>query len=137
MDKILDVHQSERVRTIYHPYHLFFSFLHLLFCNDLLHLILCTLNFLSDGTPYPSHDDFLSRLMETGATESSSTNNCPNQMEEDRESASEKTKNILRNVVTAVDNLWHLKNGLYAAALKELPHDGKCKWKIHMVRYQF
>ncbi|KAJ4727229.1 E3 ubiquitin protein ligase [Melia azedarach] len=82
-----------------------------------------------DGTPYPSHDDFLSRLMETGATESSSTNNCPNQMEEDRESASEKTKNILRNVVTAVDNLWHLKNGLYAAALKELPHDGSSRQK--------
>ena len=70
-------------------------------------------------------DAFLSRLIETGATESSSMNDCPNQMEEERESASERTKNILLNIVVATDSLWHLKDGLLTAVLKELPEDGK------------
>lgn len=77
-------------------------------------------------TPYPSHDAFLSRLMETGATESSSADNCPNQMEEERESGIARTKNILINILVAVDNLWHLKDGLYAAVLKDLQDGGKC-----------
>lgn len=81
-----------------------------------------------DVTPYPSHDAFLSRLMETGATESSSADNCPNQMEEDRESGIARTKNILSNILAAVDNLWHLKDGLYAAVLKDL-QDGGSKQK--------
>lgn len=76
-------------------------------------------------TPHPSHDAFLSRLMETGATESSSADNCPNQMEEDRETGIPRTKNIVSNILAAVDNLWHLKDGLYAAVLKDLQDGGK------------
>ncbi|KAH9788548.1 E3 ubiquitin-protein ligase BRE1-like 1 [Citrus sinensis] len=79
-------------------------------------------------TPHPSHDAFLSRLMETGATESSSADNCPNQMEEDRETGIPRTKNIVSNILAAVDNLWHLKGGLYAAVLKDL-QDGGSKQK--------
>ncbi|KAH9733327.1 E3 ubiquitin-protein ligase BRE1-like 1 [Citrus sinensis] len=79
-------------------------------------------------TPHPSHDAFLSRLMETGATESSSADNCPNQMEEDRETGIPRTKNIVSNILAAVDNLWHLKDGLYAAVLKDL-QDGGSKQK--------
>ena len=81
--------------------------------------------FLLDGAPSMFKDAFLSRLKETGATESSSMNDCPNQMEEERESASERTKNILLNIVAATDSLWHLKDGLLTAVLKELPEDGK------------
>ncbi|GAY41872.1 hypothetical protein CUMW_062690 [Citrus unshiu] len=86
------------------------------------------LSIIEDVTPHPSHDAFLSRLMETGATESSSADNCPNQMEEDRETGIPRTKNIVSNILAAVDNLWHLKDGLYAAVLKDL-QDGGSKQK--------
>ncbi|XP_044493657.1 E3 ubiquitin-protein ligase BRE1-like 1 isoform X3 [Mangifera indica] len=67
--------------------------------------------------------------METGATESSSSDNCPNQMEENRETASDKTRNILCNMFVAVNSLYHLKDGLYTAVLKETPGDGSCRQK--------
>ena len=80
-----------------------------------------------DGALSPTEDAFLSRLMETGATESSSSNNCPEQMKEDREqTASEKTRNILHNIVFAINDLWCLKDGLHAAVGKELPNYGMC-----------
>ncbi|XVF22818.1 hypothetical protein REPUB_Repub12eG0203600 [Reevesia pubescens] len=83
-----------------------------------------------DGALSPIEDAFLSRLMETGATESSSSNNCPEQMKEDREhTASEKTKNILRNIVVAFNDIWYLKDGLYAAVQKEPPNYGSCRQK--------
>lgn len=46
-------------------------------------------------------------------------------MEGDRQKAYEKTKNILSNLVAAVDNLWFLKDGIHAAVLKNLSEDGK------------
>ncbi|KAK8635491.1 hypothetical protein V6N13_004225 [Hibiscus sabdariffa] len=80
-----------------------------------------------DGRPCLTEDAFLSRLMETGATESSS-NNCPEQIKEDRENTtSEKTRNILHNIIVAIDDLWCLKDGLYAAVHKELQNDGSCR----------
>lgn len=88
---------------------------------------------MSDETRYAAEDAFLSRLMETGATESSSSDNCPSQMEEDRETASEKTRNILCNILVAVNSLCHLKDGLYAAVLKEALGDGMYCGKIHIV----
>lgn len=78
----------------------------------------------SDGVPSTFKDAFLSRLTETGATENSSTYNCANHVKEDSETATEKTKNILHNIVAAVDNLWNLRDGLSTAVLKELPEDG-------------
>ncbi|XVF33575.1 hypothetical protein REPUB_Repub17cG0180000 [Reevesia pubescens] len=84
-----------------------------------------------DGAQYPTEDAFLSRLMETGATESSSSNNCPEQMKEDRElPASEKTRNILHNIVVAINDLWCLKDGLSAAVQKELQNYGSCRQKV-------
>ncbi|XP_022756963.1 E3 ubiquitin-protein ligase BRE1-like 1 isoform X2 [Durio zibethinus] len=65
-----------------------------------------------------------------GATESSFSSNCPEQMKEDREqTASEKTRNILHNIVLAMNDLWCLKDGLYAAVEKELPNYGSCRQK--------
>ncbi|XP_040993640.1 E3 ubiquitin-protein ligase BRE1-like 1 isoform X2 [Juglans microcarpa x Juglans regia] len=84
---------------------------------------------IDDGVPSTFKDAFLSRLIETGATENSSTYNCANHVKEDSETATEKTQNILRNIVAAVDNLWYLKDGLSAAVLKELPEDGACRQK--------
>ncbi|CAK7347813.1 unnamed protein product [Dovyalis caffra] len=78
-----------------------------------------------DGGSSSLEDAFLIRLMETGATESSSANNCPDQMELDRETAFEKKKNILHNIVATVNGLWYLKDGLCAAVLKQLPEDGR------------
>ncbi|PPR82618.1 hypothetical protein GOBAR_AA38093 [Gossypium barbadense] len=83
-----------------------------------------------DGALFPAEDAFLSRLMETGATESSSSNICPVQMKEDREqTASEKSGNILHNIVVAINDLWCLKDGLYAVAKKDLPIYGSCRQK--------
>lgn len=81
------------------------------------------------GASSPQENAFLSRLIETGATESSSTSNCFNQMVEDREPSCEKTRCILGNILTAIDDLWHLKDGLSAAVLKALPEDGLCRQK--------
>ncbi|XP_039034317.1 E3 ubiquitin-protein ligase BRE1-like 1 isoform X1 [Hibiscus syriacus] len=92
----------------------------------------CTPN-AKDGPPFLTEDDFLSRFMETGATESSSSNNCPEHIKEDRENkASEKTRNILHNIIVAIDDLWCLKDGLYAAVQKELQNDGSCRHLIEL-----
>lgn len=67
-----------------------------------------------------TEDTFLSRLVETGATESCSTNNLNslNQMEEDRQPSREKTQNILCNIVAAISDMWSLKDRLCHGVLK-------------------
>lgn len=67
-----------------------------------------------------TEDTFLSRLVETGATESCSTNNLNslNQMEEDRQPSREKTQNILCNIVAAISDMWSLKDRLCDGVLK-------------------
>ncbi|MFQ6626836.1 hypothetical protein Gotur_004989 [Gossypium turneri] len=83
----------------------------------------------TDEAPSPTEDAFLSRLMETGATESSSSDNLE-QIKEDREqAASEKTRNILHNIVVSINDLWCMKEGLYAAVRKEDPDYGSCRQK--------
>ncbi|XP_025015584.2 E3 ubiquitin-protein ligase BRE1-like 1 isoform X2 [Ricinus communis] len=82
-----------------------------------------------DGVSSSFEDAFLSRLAETGATETSSINNCLNHIEEDEENTSEKIKNMLYNIVSAINDLWHLKDGLHAALLKEISEDGACRQK--------
>ncbi|XP_050385967.1 E3 ubiquitin-protein ligase BRE1-like 1 [Argentina anserina] len=77
-----------------------------------------------DGAPSTLHDAFLNRLAQAGATESSCTFNMCNKMEEDSGTASENTRNILGNVVAAIDNVWNVKDALRDALLKELPEDG-------------
>ncbi|KAK9273023.1 hypothetical protein L1049_017830 [Liquidambar formosana] len=92
--------------------------------EDFKHLLIT-----EDEASSPQEDAFLSRLIETGATESSSMS-CPNQMEEDGQTACEKTKNILGNIVSAIDDLWYFKDGLYAAILKALPEEGLYRQKV-------
>ncbi|KAI9381959.1 hypothetical protein POPTR_014G055800v4 [Populus trichocarpa] len=83
-----------------------------------------------DGGSSSLKDAFLSRLMETGATESSSATNCPDQMEVDRETAFEKNKRIAHNLVATINGLWYLKDGLRAAVLKQLTEDDACRETI-------
>ncbi|KAG8664016.1 E3 ubiquitin-protein ligase BRE1-like 1 isoform X3 [Manihot esculenta] len=77
-----------------------------------------------DGVSPSFEKAFLSRLVETGATETSSSNGCLNSMEEDKENASEKIKNVLGHIVAAIDDLWRLKDGLHATLLNEISKDG-------------
>ncbi|GFS39294.1 histone mono-ubiquitination 1 [Actinidia rufa] len=83
-----------------------------------------------DGALYSPADAFLSRLSETGATESCSAFNSLNQNEEDTQKAVERSKNILHNIVAAIDDLWYKKDGLQATVLKALQEDGSCRQKI-------
>ncbi|MED6120827.1 ubiquitin-like modifier hub1, partial [Stylosanthes scabra] len=84
----------------------------------------------SDDSPATVQDVFLSRLMQTGATESSSTYNCANHVEEQRQMNSEKEKSILKNIVTTINKLWCLKDGLHTAILKKLPGDVSFRQKL-------
>ncbi|KAG6747915.1 hypothetical protein POTOM_047806 [Populus tomentosa] len=83
-----------------------------------------------DGGSSSLKDAFLSRLMETGATESSSASNGPDQMEVDRETAFEKNISIVHNLVATINGLWYLKDGLRAAVLKQLTEDDACRETI-------
>lgn len=63
-------------------------------------------------------DDFINRLLETGATESSSSNICSNRMEENRVNTSSQLTQTLYNLVAATDDLRCLKNELYPTVLR-------------------
>lgn len=76
-----------------------------------------------DGSFHACGDSFLSRLLQTGATESSSAVN--NQTEyEHKKMDDQKIMNILQNIVSTVDDIWQMKDKL-CADLKVLPEDGK------------
>ncbi|KAF7844930.1 E3 ubiquitin-protein ligase BRE1-like 1 isoform X1 [Senna tora] len=81
------------------------------------------------GSPSTVEDDFLSRLQQTGATESSSTYSGDDEMEEQIQVTIEKVKSILQNIVTDINNLWCLKDGLHTAVLTKLTGDGLCGQK--------
>ncbi|KAK7339260.1 hypothetical protein VNO77_19916 [Canavalia gladiata] len=83
-----------------------------------------------DGSSSTVQDVFLSRLMQTGATECSSMYNFTNPMEEHRDIPSEKAKSVLKNIVTAINNFWVLKDGLYTALLTKIPGDVLCRQKL-------
>ena len=76
------------------------------------------LNCYTDGSSPSVKDDFINRLLETGATESSSSNTCSNQKEENRENTSSQLKQTLCNLVAATNDLRRLKDELYPTALR-------------------
>ncbi|KAE9592196.1 putative aminoacyltransferase, E1 ubiquitin-activating enzyme [Lupinus albus] len=80
-----------------------------------------------DGSPSTAQDIFLSRLLQTGATESSSTYNFATQLEENRKITPEKAKSTLKNIMTTINNFWCLKDGLHTAVLKKLPGVVSCR----------
>ncbi|CAJ1780003.1 unnamed protein product [Sphenostylis stenocarpa] len=85
---------------------------------------------IEDGCPSTVQDVFLSRLMQSGATECATTYKFANQTEENRKIITEKAKSILKNMATAVNNLWVLMDGLHTALLKKLPVDVLCRQKL-------
>ncbi|XP_062073247.1 E3 ubiquitin-protein ligase BRE1-like 1 isoform X1 [Humulus lupulus] len=85
------------------------------------------MSIVEDESESTFHEAFLSRLTETGATESSSSCDLPKQMEAVQQRASEQTKKILSNIVAAVDNLWYLKDGIHTVVLKKLSEYGSCR----------
>ena len=93
-------------------------------CSNILD-VKSSLYCLSDGAPSALQDAFLNRLAQADATESSCTYKSSNQMEEDKGATCEKTKNIVCNVVAAIDNQWRVKDAVYDALVKELPEDGE------------
>lgn len=78
---------------------------------------------LLDGCSSPREDEFLKRLVETGATESSFLSNIHSQVNEVRQAVGERTKMILSNLVGGINDLWCVKGGLYASA--QHPEDGE------------
>ncbi|XP_071736096.1 E3 ubiquitin-protein ligase BRE1-like 1 [Rutidosis leptorrhynchoides] len=80
-----------------------------------------------DNTSLPPEDVFLHRLLEQGATDSSSANNiASSQHQKCRESTENNLQNTFRNIVHAIDTLWSLEDGLYTEAIKKIP-DGSCR----------
>ncbi|PIN03187.1 E3 ubiquitin ligase involved in syntaxin degradation [Handroanthus impetiginosus] len=80
-----------------------------------------------DDGDSPPEDALLSRLLETGATESSSASTIVNPTE-DRKidgETTKKTKSILHNIVASFDDLNNLKDRLYTAALKAVSPNGQ------------
>ncbi|KAL9259499.1 E3 ubiquitin-protein ligase BRE1-like 1-like protein [Drosera capensis] len=67
---------------------------------------------------------FLSRLMETGATECSSLNEAPQHMIENQDLCRKKCRSILDNIVASVDEIWCLKDGLYSSLSMAIPENG-------------
>lgn len=76
----------------------------------------------------PPEDALLSRLLETGATESSSASTLMDSTEKDRKingEMTQKLETILKNIVASFDDLNNLKSILYTASLKALSSNGK------------
>ncbi|XP_045796982.1 E3 ubiquitin-protein ligase BRE1-like 1 isoform X2 [Trifolium pratense] len=80
----------------------------------------------SNGSSSTVQDVFLSRLLQTGATENSSSNHFANEMEQHREMTAEKVKSILNNILTSSNNFHCLKDGFHTALLQKLREDVSC-----------
>ncbi|XP_072988140.1 E3 ubiquitin-protein ligase BRE1-like 1 isoform X1 [Typha latifolia] len=75
-----------------------------------------------DGTSCPTEEDFLCRLLETGATESSGFVS-PSQMENDIHRTQSSTNSVLGNVMSSFNDVWHVNKELASALLATLPKD--------------
>ncbi|XP_011621166.1 E3 ubiquitin-protein ligase BRE1-like 1 [Amborella trichopoda] len=70
----------------------------------------------------PLEDDFLGRLQQTGATESSSSNGSFNQ-KGDLNTAHASTEKVLRNVVAAINDVWSEDEEISTVICESLPKD--------------
>ncbi|KAL1543350.1 ubiquitin-like modifier hub1 [Salvia divinorum] len=76
----------------------------------------------------PPEDTLLCRLLETGATESSSASTLMNPSEKERKTNGEMTEKleiILKNIIASFDDLNNLKSILYSTSLKTLSSNGQ------------
>ncbi|KAK1307384.1 E3 ubiquitin-protein ligase BRE1-like 1 [Acorus calamus] len=67
----------------------------------------------SDGNSSPKEDSFLCRLLQTCATDTSECS--PLSQLDGLQTAHATTKNVLQNIVSAVNDLWHARDGLCVA----------------------
>lgn len=80
----------------------------------------------SDGvSSFPVEEEFLSRLLETGATESCSDELSSSEINEGIQTSQVTTRNILQNIFTCINYLWHVSDEVVSALCKTLPVDGK------------
>ena len=71
----------------------------------------------------------MSRLLETGATESSSGTLSHSQLDDDLQKTEVKSVKILENVVSALTKLWTVNNHVTVSILGKLPDEGK-SWHL-------
>ncbi|KAI0499756.1 hypothetical protein KFK09_017964 [Dendrobium nobile] len=69
---------------------------------------------LEDGASFPIQDDFLSRLLEAGATESCSYSGLDDP-DDCTQMASESTKAILQNIISSINWMWHVSEDVVSA----------------------
>lgn len=74
---------------------------------------------------FPVEEVFLSRLLETGATESCSDVLSSSQIDEGVRTSQATTRNVLQNILTSINYLWHASDQAISALCKTLPVDGK------------
>ncbi|KAK8964000.1 E3 ubiquitin-protein ligase BRE1-like 1 [Platanthera guangdongensis] len=79
---------------------------------------------LEDGASTLIHDDFLSRIFETGATESCSHNEPTDHLEYDTLLTSEATNNILQNIIFSINSLWRASEDVVSVPRANLSEDG-------------
>ncbi|XP_074272824.1 E3 ubiquitin-protein ligase BRE1-like 1 [Silene latifolia] len=77
----------------------------------------------ADHSANSSDDMFLQRLMETSTAESCLASGSLDQMMEEGHKACEKSRSIMHNAVSAVDDVWLMKHGFDAAESSSLPRD--------------
>lgn len=82
--------------------------------------------YVDNGTP-SLEDTLLSRLLETGATESCSAGNSCNQVDANYDEYSAKTGNILQNIVISIGKVWKFEDGLSVVKLKSPPDASRQK----------
>ncbi|KAG6512377.1 hypothetical protein ZIOFF_030488 [Zingiber officinale] len=76
----------------------------------------------NDGASFSIEEDFLRRLLETGATECSE-NASPTSNQDDVQATPLATKSILKNLLSLLNGVWHVNEVFSAACLSTIPED--------------
>lgn len=75
------------------------------------------------ATSSPLEEDFMRRLLDKGATESCCDVLSTNQIEEDVRTSQMGTRNILQNILSSINCLWHVNCEAVSALCMTLPED--------------
>ncbi|XP_042388910.1 E3 ubiquitin-protein ligase BRE1-like 1 isoform X1 [Zingiber officinale] len=74
------------------------------------------------GSSFSIEEDFLRRLLETGATECSEDAS-PTSNQDDTQTEASMTKSILKNLISLLNDVWHVNEAFSSACLATLPED--------------
>ncbi|PKA46449.1 E3 ubiquitin-protein ligase BRE1-like 1 [Apostasia shenzhenica] len=78
---------------------------------------------LEDGASLAIQEDFMSRLLESGATDSCSDNESSDYQDNSTKITSVTTKNILRNITSSINCMWHMREDVASALRCNLSED--------------